>query len=67
MITGIKFRLASSNGLTLQMAAAGIKAQGISVLKPMKDILLSRHYNDFPIEHLTSFVFIFRINNNLFE
>lgn len=36
--TGIRFRLASSNGSTLQMAAAGIKAQGTSVPHPIKDI-----------------------------
>jgi len=41
MITGSKFRLASSNGLTLQMAAAGINAQGINVPPPMKDNLFS--------------------------
>lgn len=41
MITGIKFRLASSNGLTLQMAAAGINAQGINVPPPTKDKLFS--------------------------
>lgn len=40
VITGTKFLRASSNGLTLQIAAAGISAQGISVLPPMKDKLL---------------------------
>jgi hypothetical protein len=32
--TGKRFRLASSNWLTLQMAAAGISAQGIKVPPP---------------------------------
>ena len=34
MTTGIKFRRASSNGLTLQIAAAGINAHGINVPPP---------------------------------
>ena len=34
MITGTKFRRASSNGSTLQMAAAGISAHGINVPPP---------------------------------
>ena len=41
MTTGIKFRRASSNGLTLQIAAAGINAHGINVPPPMKDKLFS--------------------------
>ena len=32
--TGTKFLLASSNGLTLQMAAAGMSAQGTNVPPP---------------------------------
>lgn len=39
MTTGIKFLRANSKGLTLQMAAAGINAQGTSVPPPMKDTL----------------------------
>ncbi|MCM3567890.1 hypothetical protein [Neobacillus mesonae] len=38
--TGIRFRLASSNGSTLQIAAAGIKAHGTSVPLPTKDKML---------------------------
>ena len=34
MHTGSKFRRASSNGLTLQMAAAGMSAHGIKVPPP---------------------------------
>lgn len=33
--TGKKFRRASSNGSTLQIAAAGISAQGINVPPPV--------------------------------
>lgn len=36
--TGFKFLRASSNGLTPQIAAAGINAQGMSVPPPIKDI-----------------------------
>ena len=36
--TGIRLRLASSNGSTLQMAAAGMRAQGTRVPPPTKDI-----------------------------
>lgn len=35
IITGEKFRRASSNGSTLQIAAAGIRAQGIKVPPPV--------------------------------
>ncbi len=38
MMTGRRFLLASSKGSTLQMAAAGMSAQGTSVVVPIKDI-----------------------------
>ena len=34
MVTGSRFRRASSNGLTLQIAAAGMSAHGMSVPPP---------------------------------
>ncbi|WP_260287453.1 hypothetical protein [Peribacillus aracenensis] len=39
MVTGSRFRRASSKGLTLHIAAEGIDAHGISVPPPTKDIL----------------------------
>lgn len=40
--TGRRFLLANSNGSTLQIAAAGINAQGTKVPTPTKDTLLLR-------------------------
>lgn len=63
--TGRRFLLANSNGSTLQIAAAGINAQGTKVPLPIKDILLfCRDNYYFTVCTYTTFVFIFRIYNN---
>lgn len=64
--TGNKLRRASSNGLTLQIAAAGMSAHGISVPQPIKDILCS--CNNYYFSSLfTTRIIIHCINDELFE
>lgn len=64
--TGNKLRLASSNGLTLQIAAAGMSAHGIRVPPPIKDILFSCN-NGYFSSLFTAPIIILCINDYLFE
>lgn len=64
--TGNKLRRASSNGLTLQIAAAGMSAHGISVLPPIKDILFSCNNYNFSCL-FTARIIILCINDNLLK
>jgi hypothetical protein len=67
VMTGITLRLASSNGSTLQIAAAGINAHGMIVPPPTKDkSLFNGNNNDFsgPTTPPPEILFA-RINDNL--